>query len=696
MASSTAANHVHVIPDTFDLVDYFLRPRARSSAVQTRKKPAMAYFQALPSPERSRLFTRVFQLAPGSGDDPLKGHLQTVDITSPPFSYEALSHHPGLANDPSAFLWIQNHAVPIRPNLEAALLALRDPEQPRALWVDALCVNKDDVDEHSRQVRDMSIIYKQASRIIAWLGPKTEGMDLAFELAHRLARIREVEDEQDRLSEVPVDSESREEVREVFLHGLSPENLHQLHEMFRRPYFTHYWCVVEVMAAAEVIVKSGDLEISFNDIGPSLSSAAQANATPQQDSPLEVWWKVWANRPEPGMPQSHVPGSMGSALELLETMRCFNSDDVRDRVFGLRGICDEGLDPIATLTRTGPLLRRTAYRGLQLLSQVGAKWPGRKMGSYHMPALAADYRKSDVQTYVDLTRFLIHRPPGDLDVLNLVDHNVSEPDGYPTWVPKWFEKRGSSVMHSYFRAGLVTGRSPCARVHDNPSKGSPKNPLQLSLDGFWVDNIESVSDVLSFEIGTQEANILLMEQTWSHFFPSSLADPSGQQYRDSGPLDVAFCEALSAGGLPDAPPVGILPVSDPDNIVQQFVECRVDDGRQARAFLDRLGQARSDGEPVPPLYGDAAQFFAGVVKYANARRVFLTKHGRLGLGPKGSRAEDKVVVFFGAPLPFVVRKMQDHYQLIGQCYVVDSPVMAGEVAEQVYRNKMASETYNLR
>jgi len=39
------------------------------------------------------------------------------------------------------------------------------------LWIDAVCINQDDLDEKTAQVRMMKEIYSGAVEVVAWLGP---------------------------------------------------------------------------------------------------------------------------------------------------------------------------------------------------------------------------------------------------------------------------------------------------------------------------------------------------------------------------------------------------------------------------------------------------------------------------------------------------------------------------------------------
>ena len=58
----------------------------------------------------------------------------------------------------------------ITDNLYKALRRLRRPLASRTLWVDALCINQNDIDERGWQVSIMGQIYKSALNVLVWLG----------------------------------------------------------------------------------------------------------------------------------------------------------------------------------------------------------------------------------------------------------------------------------------------------------------------------------------------------------------------------------------------------------------------------------------------------------------------------------------------------------------------------------------------
>ena len=69
----------------------------------------------------------------------------------------------------------------VTKNLIVALRHLRDPREPRILWIDAICINQEDLSERSVEVRNMGTIYSRARQVIVWLGAKSENSTLAIE-----------------------------------------------------------------------------------------------------------------------------------------------------------------------------------------------------------------------------------------------------------------------------------------------------------------------------------------------------------------------------------------------------------------------------------------------------------------------------------------------------------------------------------
>ena len=74
--------------------------------------------------------------------------------------------------------------------------------------------------------------------------------------------------------------------------------------------------------------------------------------------------------------------------------------------------------------------------------------------------------------------------------------------------------------------------------------------------------------------------------------------------------------------------------------------------------------------------GDAEHYQVALYNYYTCRRLFFTSHGKLGLGPAAMVEGDTICILFGGQTLFVLRHENNHYILIGACYIVD--IMKGE------------------
>jgi hypothetical protein len=94
--------------------------------------------------------------------------------------YEALSYVWGDENEKLP-IFISGCRFDVTINLHAALLRLRNHSMQRLLWIDAICIDQENLQEKEYQIRFMSEIYGHANRVVVWLGEQAEDSDLAFE-----------------------------------------------------------------------------------------------------------------------------------------------------------------------------------------------------------------------------------------------------------------------------------------------------------------------------------------------------------------------------------------------------------------------------------------------------------------------------------------------------------------------------------
>lgn len=97
--------------------------------------------------------------------------------------YQALSYVWGSPQQPfNAFVYDEEGnelgSIPLTVNLQAALCNLRDAEEVtnKVFWIDQICIHQEG-EEKSHQVGLMGEIYRNAARVITYLGPAATGKD---------------------------------------------------------------------------------------------------------------------------------------------------------------------------------------------------------------------------------------------------------------------------------------------------------------------------------------------------------------------------------------------------------------------------------------------------------------------------------------------------------------------------------------
>jgi hypothetical protein len=132
---------------------------------------------------------RFLRLEPGKHGSPLHGQLSPSSLgdwtESSKKKFTALSYVWGPTSVTRRWMKIDGFMFHIRPNLFEALQAARSllekkPEVSRLLWIDAICVNQEDIPERNAQVAKMGRIYRDANHVLAWLGQRTKDSEVAF------------------------------------------------------------------------------------------------------------------------------------------------------------------------------------------------------------------------------------------------------------------------------------------------------------------------------------------------------------------------------------------------------------------------------------------------------------------------------------------------------------------------------------
>jgi hypothetical protein len=482
-------------------------------------------------------------------------------------------------------------------------------------------------------------------------------------------------------------------------------------------YFERVWCIQEVVASQRCIAKCGQHEIDFFDL-LSLQTYVcnfrgvilDAQGLDYPDGTVSFWSTfVLARRKILVLRRRQfVEGSIGKMFTLLGGIRNFKCTDPRDRIFALLGISDEGLQPVLALTQVEGAHNS---RALSLLRR-GVIWLSDKVNSLgpdinflRPAALRPNYSKPVREVYRDFTRFSVRQQPRKLDILSLVQHTTHPlQDNWPSWVPKLHEERSVSLLPP----GLCLAGIPMrghyryfAELHDSPLNGPSVEPNVLQLDGYRVDLVDAVSDLIHYKY-TEKPPI---EAIWSQLFNFALFPrPSFQYTGTSEALDVAFLQTIAAGIL------GVIGMflnqqaswqdSRPDawDVLRRQVKSNILAWLQAHPPAQGLSYPDLVPEgQLTELPGNENAYTHPLWVYSRNRRMYRTRSGLVGLGPQMMQPGDQVVVLFGGSLPFILRPWGREWLLIGDTYLHHDSILQGEQVQMVRSSSGPSrvETFRL-
>lgn len=104
--------------------------------------------------------------------------MKVVDLVDDEEGHRALSYVWGPKSNMRP-IYVNGYQVHVTQNLFDALKAIRKSQQSQSAhstnwWVDALCINQDDMNERNHQIKLMRIIYLRADSVLAWLGPSPD------------------------------------------------------------------------------------------------------------------------------------------------------------------------------------------------------------------------------------------------------------------------------------------------------------------------------------------------------------------------------------------------------------------------------------------------------------------------------------------------------------------------------------------
>ena len=189
--------------------------------------------------------------------------MTTASLNDRNLEYDALSYAWG---DPNCTRQIKvngkRHLVP--ENLFTALCNLSRPGSlGRAIWIDAICINQEDMSERNHQVSLMRELYARAKVVHIFLGNETANTAAMFESARKIAAGTSVQ---------------------ILIAANRLGNAH-LHDLFICPWWTRLWVLQEAALAQHPVVRWGGETIPFWELMTAMAAAKIAKLNGDFDPP---------------------------------------------------------------------------------------------------------------------------------------------------------------------------------------------------------------------------------------------------------------------------------------------------------------------------------------------------------------------------------------------------------------------------
>lgn len=590
---------------------------------------------------------RLIRLEAGQHDEPLRLSLESVSLDSDPI-YEAISYCWGDHNARQE-VTCQDISMSITTSLWGALREFRDSVKHRILWADGICINQQDENEKTHQVRLMQDIFAKSRTVLVWLGP----MDEAGLLSDVCASIRQLyESIPDFDWKLPQEAHQNlvaEMAKRDCNGGWSNFKKHDwnaLVELIIRPWFTRKWVVQETAMAQEVRLHiGGGVQLSWAQL---TSVARKIHALglltliselirPEHRKALALG--VYNIIIMDMIPQWREAGR-GTLVDVVLVTRALSCSDHHDHIYGVLSCASEG------------------------------------------PLLDPDYALSVEDTFKTFAKVMLTEMR-DLRVLSLEPHkgdqlHPSVPRNrteLPSWVPDLRRMSPHVLVFTSTRAPLF-----CAGGLSNPMLSLSDDGRLLRCQGIIVDEVKdfvpSLYEMIMNEVPEPIESPILYAvedpcprsrdqrlQRWMracydlHHCQASALSQSGRQ--DAFSCALLCDQGSSAGGEASTEMI---------SATFEWVEYILSRDYSSSAEQD-LGKTSEEEHKLPKLRFAISR---AIKERCTMRNFSITTSGRFGQMPLGTQKGDLVCILMGGEVPFVIRPTHpgsNIYNMIGDCFL---------------------------
>lgn len=556
--------------------------------------------------------------------------------------YEAISYTWN-GETPTIGMLVDGKILKVTPAVHDMLTYRHTFLGSRCFWIDAACINQDDMDERGQQVTLMKDIYKKASRVVVFLGPvaKAKEANLAREMIHYLVAQKHLH------------SATGDDFYNSATKNSTP-GWEPLAQLFGHRWFSRVWVIQEVAVADTVDVMYGrtctswesfaaasDILTDSRILGPAQTTNSNktepdAKLPTTTDKVINVANLAMMVNLRNSVLSNKLPMRLSDRPILLgEMLFCgmsFKSTNPRDRVYGVMGLITEKLPD----------------------------------------SLKPDYTKPVDKLYIDTMRYVIPQQttgrfnhPLYLAGIGFPRTAEMEKAKLPSWVADWNSSQNTPRI-----AVGSTGRM--GRVPEWATQlQNSSTPRILKVRAVEIDRIKSIT-TLPFNVTSvtlDRSNQTLLKD-WMDWIDDAW-DVSQQSSREVYPSEALLTKAFWA--MLTGPTEDMYPAFSAANCAANWAFLRsMTDGK-----LD-LGAMRMGEAEVLAMGARLSAMTYRMGGRCGLKRFCVSNGGRLGLVPLLIKESDMVCYIEGLSVPFVFREIvtgfggQGRVALVGTCILDDT------------------------
>lgn len=581
-------------------------------------------------------------------------------------------------------------AVKIALNLYEALSCLAKRGTEDYLWVDRLCINQDDAAERSSQVSLMAEIYTRASTVIVWFG--RSGSDAVAVMTVQTSVADPVFDVHQKggLDEAAMNKHDPADDQYLATFGIAPLHMHVWFawtQFFRRTWFYRRWTLQETSLARHIEALCGELVLDWYKLKFMVSYLRNSQ------------WRAYLKR---FMRTLHLPDRALLSREFVESVH-LDPEGWKQECAACYGVFSQGAVLTEMLWRSCQL--RCGEPRDVIFALLGT------MSSLPRPNDAEDIPVQYDAGLPELLMAVIQRcvlTVPDLAVLSLVqDIGRRSNNALPSWIPDFHaiaervvgghlalnRRRPAILAYDAAFSAMNAGEMPYRSVQDGVLrlKGACVGAVQAcSLDGTFATPETTAGffvSLLDMCVGAPQT--VRGKQTRVEGFWRTLVADSEEVSHPAPPelgacfhdwvLKYLFMIRASSKAWPEALTDICIKLTELSSSCQgtSLLPNVTNNGE----WLARLHDLRDGAAHDLLKYISASSYsrFDNALAIYN-KVVFRTAEGDLGVGPVSTRAGDRVWVFEGTRVPFLVRPVQEGFcQLLGECYL--HGIMYGELIQ---------------